>query len=132
MPDWPWSKKQPEYQNVPMKIGKKRSDYSNNTTDEMYNMAQEESEPERKQYTYSDEPAEMKKSINWVGKFGAAGMGFGMGFFVGSSVVAISGLINPQMRRMGWGVLRGQAVGAGLAFGTIFAGGQLLHTWGHK
>eukprot|EP00954_Amorphochlora_amoebiformis_P028712 1392105-Amorphochlora_amoeboformis.AAC.3 len=34
--------------------------------------------------------------INWVGKFGAAGMGFGMGFFVGSSVVAISGLINPQ------------------------------------
>eukprot|EP00468_Gymnochlora_sp_CCMP2014_P006662 CAMPEP_0167758960 /NCGR_PEP_ID=MMETSP0110_2-20121227/10760_1 /TAXON_ID=629695 /ORGANISM="Gymnochlora sp., Strain CCMP2014" /LENGTH=131 /DNA_ID=CAMNT_0007645297 /DNA_START=60 /DNA_END=455 /DNA_ORIENTATION=+ len=120
-----------EFEDVPMKLPRKRERERLDTQEDLgdsYDLSPDEGAQPMKQYFY-DEKYEVKQPPKWPMRLAAAGTGFGMGFFVGSSVVLLHGLLNPQIRRMGFSAIRPQAVGLGFTFGTIFAGGQLLQTW---
>ena len=53
----------------------------------------------------------------------AAGMGFGSGMFVGSSIYAVSMLVNGQR------IVPKNMLGGGLFFGTILMAGTLMRNW---
>ena len=51
------------------------------------------------------------------------GMGFGSGMFVGSSIYAVSSLVNGRR------LVPKNMVGAGLFFGTVLMAGTTLRNW---
>ena len=53
----------------------------------------------------------------------AAGTGFGSGMFVGSTIYAVSSLVNGQR------IVPKNMVGAGLFFGTVLMAGTTLRNW---
>eukprot|EP00471_Norrisiella_sphaerica_P000932 CAMPEP_0184478266 /NCGR_PEP_ID=MMETSP0113_2-20130426/331_1 /TAXON_ID=91329 /ORGANISM="Norrisiella sphaerica, Strain BC52" /LENGTH=132 /DNA_ID=CAMNT_0026855979 /DNA_START=1 /DNA_END=396 /DNA_ORIENTATION=+ len=128
---WPFGKRDQEFHDIPLRMGRRRNEgnyMGEESLPEKYEM-DEEPAREEKQLYYDESLYEGPKGSKWPQKIAMISMGFGMGFFVGSSVVAASALVNPRMRQMGWQALRPHAVGAGITFGTIFAGGQILQTW---
>mmetsp|Transcript_44228 Transcript_44228/g.71091 ORF Transcript_44228/g.71091 Transcript_44228/m.71091 type:complete len:142 (-) Transcript_44228:253-678(-) len=131
---WPFGKKT-EFKDIPLvyntNVEDSKNTYDDEPQSETYDATPQTSTEVTERRLYYDESLyQANKGGQFTQKAFAASMGFGMGFFVGSTVVAASALVNPRMRQMGWTALRPHAISAGVAFGTIFAGGQLLHTWG--